>query len=140
MNKRRSHHAMGPARPRQELTDEQFAAEIAAMERTPRPHPALDQASARALQACGEHWQALRGRVRIVRGWCPHGEPLPPDWAIPIESGEVPIALAQLPAPFVGFVALVARVADLPRPRLDDRERERIATALADALLQEVGQ
>jgi hypothetical protein len=77
--------------------------------------------------------------ARIVIGRYLHCDKMPTDWAVPVESGEVPIALARLPEPHVGFASLIVRVTDLPRPQPSDAERTRIAERLTDALLQEVG-
>ena len=80
-------------------------------------------------------------RARLVRLLALHtvdGRPLPSDWAIPILPGEVVVACAPLRSPLSGVAALVVRGALLPRPKLDVPERERIARALADALLAEL--
>lgn len=80
-------------------------------------------------------------RARLVRLLALHtvdGRPLPSDWAIPILPGEVVVACAPLRSPLSGVAALVVRGAVLPRPKLDSPQRERIARALADALLAEL--
>jgi hypothetical protein len=80
-------------------------------------------------------------RARLVRLLALHtvdGRPLPSDWAIPILPGEVVVACAPLRSPLSGVAALVVRGAVLPRPKLDLPQRERIARALADALLAEL--
>ena len=82
---------------------------------------------------------AVRARhVRLLALHTVDGQPLPSDWAIPILPGEVVVACAALGAPLSGVAALVVRGAALPRPKLDAPERERIARALADALLDEL--
>ena len=82
---------------------------------------------------------AIRGRhVRLLALHTVDGRPLPSDWAIPILPGEVVVACAPLRSPLSGVAALVVRGAVLPRPKLDLPERERIAQALADALLAEL--
>jgi hypothetical protein len=80
-------------------------------------------------------------RARLVRLLAVHtvdGRPLPSDWAVPILPGEVVVACAPLRSPLSGIAALVVRGAVLPRPQLDLPQRERIARALADALLAEL--
>jgi hypothetical protein len=82
---------------------------------------------------------AVRAReVRLLALHTVDGRPLPSDWAIPILPGEVVVACAPLSSPLSGVAALVVRGAVLPRPKLDLPERERIARALADALLAEL--
>ena len=82
---------------------------------------------------------AIRARrVRLLALHTVDGRPLPSDWAIPILPGEVVVACAPLRSPLSGVAALVVRGAVLPRPKLDLPERERIARALADALLAEL--
>jgi hypothetical protein len=84
---------------------------------------------------------ALQARIpsaRIVFGWSPTGRP-PPWQAVPIEPGELPIVFRPLPPPFVGFAAVVVRVEDVPAPQLDAAAKDRIALALADALLAQEG-
>jgi hypothetical protein len=82
---------------------------------------------------------AVRARqVRLLALHTVDGRPLPSDWAIPILPGEVVVACAPLGSPLSGVVALIVRGAALPRPKLDPPERERIARALADALLDEL--
>jgi hypothetical protein len=84
---------------------------------------------------------AVRGRhVRLLALHTVDRRPLPSDWAIPILPGEVVVACAPLGSPLSGVAALVVRGAVLPRPKLDVPERERIARALADALLAELKQ
>ena len=82
---------------------------------------------------------AVRGRdVRLLALHTVDGQPLPPDWAIPILPGEVVVACAPLRSPLSGVAALVVRGAVLPRLKLDLAQRERIARALADALIAEL--
>jgi hypothetical protein len=82
---------------------------------------------------------AVRERhVRLLALHTVDGQPLPSDWAIPVLPGEVVVACAPLRSPLSGVAALVVRGALLPRPKLDVPERERIARALADALLAEL--
>ena len=82
---------------------------------------------------------AVRGRhVRLLALHTVDGQPLPSDWAIPILPGEVVVACAPLSPPLTGIAALVVRGAILPRPALDVPQRERIARALAEALLAEL--
>ena len=82
---------------------------------------------------------AVRARaVRLLALHTVDRRPLPSDWAIPILPGEVVVACAPLRSPLTGVAALVVRGAVLPRPKLDLPERERIARALADALLAEL--
>jgi hypothetical protein len=100
---------------------------------------ALVDACARALLPSFPHWGDLLGRVRPVSLTALDGGPLPSDWAIPIEDGEVVVALAPLGGDFVGVAALVARAADLPAVDLDGTDGESISTALADALVAELG-
>jgi hypothetical protein len=82
---------------------------------------------------------AIGGRhVRLLALHTVDGRPLPSDWAIPILPGEVVVACAPLRPPLSGVAALVVRGAVLPRPKLDVPQRERIARALADAVLAEL--
>jgi hypothetical protein len=84
-------------------------------------------------------YAAVRARhVRLLALHALDGRPLPSDWAIPILPGEVVVACAPLRPPLSGVAALVVRGAVLPRPKVDLQERERIARALADALLAEL--
>src|ERR1019366_9992712 len=63
---------------------------------------------------------AVRGRdVRLLALHTVDGQPLPPDWAIPILPGEVVVACAPLRSPLSGVAALVVRGAVLPRLKLD---------------------
>jgi len=74
--------------------------------------------------------------LRFIRSWSLNTKPLPREWGgVPVEVGERPIVCAILPQPFVGYVFVVARPDDLPRPHLDAATKDRIASALADALL-----
>jgi hypothetical protein len=67
------------------------------------------------------------------------GEPLPSDWGFPINEDEIVLAHVRLPPDTrPGRAALVVRASALPIPELDDEEQERIALALAEALLKEV--
>jgi hypothetical protein len=77
-------------------------------------------------------------RVRLVAIHTIDGRPLPRDWAIPLLRSEVVVACAPLVSPFVGVAALVAKVAVLPKPKVDAATRERISVALADAIFAEV--
>jgi hypothetical protein len=76
--------------------------------------------------------------ARFVALHTTDGGPLPRDWAIPIVLGEVVAACAPLGVPFSGVAAIVVRGSMLPRPKLDDAARDRIACALADMLLAEL--
>ena len=124
------------------LTRAEMIAEICARERAPRREHAtrddraLTRACVQALRSSGESLPAFP--LRVVRGWSPNGTPLPKTWGVLIERDETPVAFAALPAPFVGFIAAVARITDLPRPVLDLDAKRRIASALADAILAEV--
>jgi hypothetical protein len=62
--------------------------------------------------------------------------PLDAKWGIPILADETVVAHTTLTAPFQGMAAYIARVEELPRPEFDVSMRERIAQALADALLE----
>jgi hypothetical protein len=82
---------------------------------------------------------AIRGRhVRLLALHTVDGQPLPSDWAIPILPGEVVVSCAPLSPPMSGIAALIVRGAILPRPKLDVPQRERMARALAEALLAEL--
>jgi hypothetical protein len=111
-------------------------AAVAARERAPRDDAALTRACVQAFCATGERLPRIPS-LRVVRVRRPDGRPLPSDWALLVEPGEVPIVIAVLPKPFSGFVAAVARVDDLRKPKLTDAERDRIAEQLVDALLRE---
>jgi hypothetical protein len=78
------------------------------------------------------------GVLRLVVLHMIDGGPLPRDWAIPVQCDEVVVACAPLPRPLVGMAAIVVAAPHLPPPDFDDAERDRIATALADALLAEL--
>ena len=119
------------------LTQRQFVAEITERERTPRNDVELTRACIEALRGRGVQFPSVPG-ARVVRGWSPNGTPPPPEWGVPIVRGEAPIAFAMLGQPWVGYVSIVARAADLPRPGLDGAARDRIASALVDAVLAEV--
>jgi hypothetical protein len=62
--------------------------------------------------------------------------PLSAQWGIPILANETVVAHTALTAPFQGIAAYIARVEELPRPEFDVSMRERIAQAVADALLE----
>ena len=80
-----------------------------------------------------------RRHVRLLALHTVDGQPLPSDWAIPIVPGEVVVACAPLRPPLSGVAALVvAGRRSCPQPKLDVLQRERIARALADALLAEL--
>jgi hypothetical protein len=77
------------------------------------------------------------GQLRLVFAACMPGQPLPSDWAVPLENAdEVVLAVARLPPdlPCTGFVAVVARAGALRTVAVDDDVRNEIAVALADAL------
>jgi hypothetical protein len=76
--------------------------------------------------------------VRIVALHTLDGRPLPSDWAIPILLGEVVVVCAPLSAPFSGVAAILVRGAALPRPEVDEATRERVARALARAVLADL--
>jgi hypothetical protein len=61
--------------------------------------------------------------------------PLDGDWAIPMLGNETVLAHAPIAAPFTGVAGFIVRPTDLSPPQFDDDARERIASALADALL-----
>jgi hypothetical protein len=94
--------------------------------------PALRQLSFNLREA------VLNGRVRLVAIHTIDGRPLPRSWAIPVQRGEIVLACAAMAPPFAGVAALVARASELPAPHLDAAARERIADALAEALLAEL--
>jgi hypothetical protein len=83
----------------------------------------------RAIRAC---------RVRLLAIHTVDRRPLPSNWAIPLRDSEAVVACAPLPPPFVGVAAVVARLAELPRAKLDDELSERIAQALADGILADL--
>jgi hypothetical protein len=124
------------------MTPAEMVTEIAARERAPRREgvprddDALTRACVEALRSSGESLPSIP--LRVVRGWSPNGTPLPKTWGVLIERDETPVAFAPLPAPFVGFIAAVARITDLPRPVLDPHAKRRIASALADAILAQI--
>ena len=118
------------------LTEAEFFAAIAERERAPHDDVALTRACIEALRLRGEPLPCVP--LRVVRGWSPNGTSFPKTWGVLIERDETPVAFAPLPAPFVGFVAVVARVSDLRRPVLTHDAKRRIASALADAILAEV--
>lgn len=131
---------MAPAASRYQcelLTQAEMTAEIAALERRQRDDPALTRASIEALRRSGARLPSVP--LRLKRAWSPNGWPLPKEWdAVPLDPGEAAVAFARLPAPYVGFVALTADAATLPRSiLLDAAAKEKIATVLADALLEE---
>jgi hypothetical protein len=67
---------------------------------------------------------------------------LPANWAVPPARGELVIATTPVVVEAVGamgLAALVVRQRALAAIQLDDEARERIACALADALLAEIG-
>ena len=78
------------------------------------------------------------GQVRVVAQHTLDGAPLPSDWAIPVVAGEVVVACAPLGPPFSGVAALIVAMRALPSPKRDDAARERIARALAAALLADL--
>lgn len=122
----------------QVLSQAEMAAEIAALERSQRDDPALTQACVQALRRSGVRLPPVP--LRVVRAWSPNGYPVPKEWdGVPLGPGEVAVAFARLPAPYVGFVALTADAAALPKAALDVAAKERVAQALADALLEETG-
>ncbi|MGO9835108.1 MAG: hypothetical protein ACLP1X_12915 [Polyangiaceae bacterium] len=114
------------------LTEAEFAAAIAERERTPRDDAALTDACRQALRSTGERLPRIP--LRVMRGWSPNGT-LPKNWGVGVECGEVPVVFAMLPAPFIGYVSVVARADDLPNAVFDE---EQLASALADALLKEI--
>jgi hypothetical protein len=68
------------------------------------------------------------------------GTSLPSSWALPVTEHDIVLVSARLPPdlPCEGVVAIVVRRVALPVLKLDDEARERLAEALADALLHEV--
>ena len=78
------------------------------------------------------------GRVRLLALHTVDGRPLPRDWAIPLMRDEVVVACAPLESSFSGVAALIIRMAELPRPRVDASVRKQIADVLAQPLLFEL--
>jgi hypothetical protein len=116
------------------LTEREFVAAIVDQPRARRDDVALTEACCQALRSTGERLPRLP--LRVVRRWSPNGTPLPKGWGgVSVEPGEAPIVFAMLPAPFIGHVSAVARADDLPNAVFDE---EQLASALADALLNEV--
>jgi hypothetical protein len=67
---------------------------------------------------------------------------LPANWAVPLARDELVIATTPIVVQAVGAMgvaALVVKQRALVAGQLDDEVRERIACALADALLAEIG-
>jgi hypothetical protein len=67
---------------------------------------------------------------------------LPGNWAVPLARDELVIATTPVVVEAVGAIgvaALVVKQGALAAAHLGDEERERIACALADALLAEIG-
>jgi hypothetical protein len=122
--------------------------ETAGLEADGDAHPAaatLGRAVARALRprlASGLGFDlaaAVRaGHVRVVAIHTLDGRPRPSDWAVPVVEGEVVVACAPLEQPFSGVAALVVTMRALPAPRMEDATRDRIARALAAALLADL--
>lgn len=77
-------------------------------------------------------------RARLVALHTMDSRPLPSDWAIPILSAEVVVVCAPLASPWSGVAALIVHESVLPTPTVDDAMRERVAQALAEALLAEI--
>ncbi|MGD0530511.1 MAG: hypothetical protein ABSE49_35585 [Polyangiaceae bacterium] len=108
------------------------------------PGVTLSVAVAQALRPALRHLSIdLRAaivarRVRLVAIHTTDGRAMPRSWAVPLHRGEVVLALAALASPFAGVAALIVRASDLPAPSLDAAARERLADALADALLAEL--
>lgn len=90
------------------------------------PLVSLDQVP---LEDWRAFWAQPRPVVQLVDG------PLRGDWAVPILADETVLAHADLAEPFDGVAAFVAMATDLPKPQFDCDTVERIASALADALL-----
>ncbi len=59
------------------------------------------------------------------------------NWEIPILPNETILGHTTLAEPLQGIAAYIARAEELPKPDFDAEARERIAEALADALLTE---
>ncbi len=123
-----------------QMTEAAFIAAIEAHERAPRlerarrDDAALTDACCQALRSTGRRLPHVP--LRIIRSWSRNATPLPREWGgVPIVDGERPIVCAMLPQPFVGYVFVIARADDLRRPHLDAAAKDRIASALADALL-----
>lgn len=121
--------------PSVKLTLAEFAAAVADRERARRDGRSarrsgrqrpddcgLTRACIEALRSTGQRFPRIPS-LRVVRAWSPNGTPLPKDWSVLIERDETPLALASLPAPFVGFVAVVAGTANLPKRMLEARRR-----------------
>lgn len=123
--------------PSVKLTPAEFAAAIAEQERALRDNRctrrsarqrsdgrALTRACIEALRSTGKPLPRVPS-MRVIRVWNPNGTPLPEDWSVLIEHDEALVDSAPLPAPFVGFVAVVARAADLPKPVVNAEAKRR---------------
>jgi len=100
-----------------------------------------------------EHADALRellsyaklspGDVRVQAVFGANGGPLPSSWAFQVQPGEFVVQTRRATrrsanVEQVGIVGIVVVAKKLPPPVFDDEAKERIASALADALLAEV--
>jgi hypothetical protein len=87
--------------------------------------------------------QAIRvGGARCVALLPMSQRGLPANWAVPLARDELVIATTPIVVEAIGAMgvaALVVRQRALAAIRLDDEAPERIACALADALLAEIG-
>jgi hypothetical protein len=119
------------------LTRAELAEAIAERERSPRDNEGLTRACITALRSGG---RLPRVPLRVVWVWSPTGAPIPPelDGIFIDPSVEVVVRSRRLPAPYVGRAALIADAAVIPAPQFNHEARERVAEALAAAMLKEV--
>jgi hypothetical protein len=105
---------------------------------------ALTAEQVAALQELLSRARVSREEVRIQAVFGANGGPLPSTWAFSIERGEVVVETWKATrrtahGEQVGIVGFVVAAGRLPAPNFDDEgETERMASALADALIAEV--